>query len=141
MSTSLRPLRPEDGPALQQLERRAGERFREIGMDAVADDEPMSLATLAAYAVAGHGWVATSDDGDALGYVVVDVIDGCAHVEQISVDPDHQGIGVRPRAIDGDDVRDADALRSPGPMSEAAAQVQVTRRMKEIGDVSEYLVA
>jgi GNAT superfamily N-acetyltransferase len=42
--------RGEDGPALREIERRAGERFRSVGLDAVADDEPTSVDELAEYA-------------------------------------------------------------------------------------------
>lgn len=85
---------PEDGPALQRIERRAGERFRVIGRPEVADAEPASLEQLAHYAADGRAWVAVDDDGARIGYVLVDRVDGQAHVEQISVLPDQQGRGV-----------------------------------------------
>ncbi len=94
MTGRIRPATPEDGPALQQIERRAGERFREIGRPEIADDEPATLGELAAYAIEGRAWVALDDHGSPIGYVLVDPVDGQAHVEQISVLPDHQGRGV-----------------------------------------------
>jgi ribosomal protein S18 acetylase RimI-like enzyme len=143
----IRPGRPADGVVLREIERLAGERFREVGMGEVADDEPLSLDTLASYAARRRSWVAvaTEQDGGArpggpapgsdpfaggaparddgsragegttageagegsapagddvgdrgtpVGYLLVDVVDGCAHVEQVSVRPDHQGMGV-----------------------------------------------
>ena len=66
----------------------------------VAEAEPMATAILAAYAQAGRSWVAVDDRDRAVGYVVVDVIDGSAHVEQISVDPDHQGQGLARALLD-----------------------------------------
>jgi GNAT superfamily N-acetyltransferase len=92
--TTVRPARPDDGEVLREIERLAGARFRDIGMDEIADDEPTSLETLAGYAAANRAWVATDDAGTPVGYVIVDVVDGCAHVEQVSVHPDHQGAGV-----------------------------------------------
>jgi GNAT superfamily N-acetyltransferase len=90
----IRAGRAEDGPALREIELRAGERFREVGLPEVADDEPASLDALARYARDGRSWVAV-DAGDVpVGYALVDVIDGCAHIEQVSVRPDHQGTGV-----------------------------------------------
>jgi GNAT superfamily N-acetyltransferase len=89
-----------DGQALQEIERLAGQRFREVGLGWVADDEPASLATLAGYADDGRAWVAVDDAGTPIGYVLVDVVDGCAHVEQVSVRPDHQGAGVGRRLLD-----------------------------------------
>jgi ribosomal protein S18 acetylase RimI-like enzyme len=69
-------------------------------MTHIAEAKPMTTATLTAYAQAGRSWVAVDDSERAVGYAVVDLIDGCAHVEQISVDPDHQGQGLR-RALGG----------------------------------------
>jgi ribosomal protein S18 acetylase RimI-like enzyme len=94
MPVSIRPARPIDGPALRQIERSAGERFRTVGLSDVADDEPASEEVLARYAADGPSWVAVDDAGKPVGYVLVDVVDGNAHVEQVSVHPDHQGVGV-----------------------------------------------
>jgi GNAT superfamily N-acetyltransferase len=88
----IRPAMESDGHRLQEIEVRAGERFRGAGFPEVADDEPFSLEELARYARAGRSWVAISD-GQVVGYVVVDDVDGNAHVEQVSVDPRHQGLG------------------------------------------------
>lgn len=63
-------------------------------MPAVAADEPMSSERLVAYARAGRSWVATDREDHVVGYVVVELIDGCAHVEQLSVRPSHQGQGL-----------------------------------------------
>lgn len=100
MTLEVRPGRPEDGPALRQVERLAGQAFRTLGMDDVADDEPPGLDTLAAYAEAERLWVAAEGPAEPVGYVVVDVVDGCAHVEQVSVRPDHQGTGVGRALLD-----------------------------------------
>ncbi len=54
----------------------------------------MPAADLAAYAKAGRAWVAVDGADEAVGYVVVDAVDGCAHVEQISVVPAHSGKGI-----------------------------------------------
>jgi GNAT superfamily N-acetyltransferase len=91
---TIRPAVTADGPVLREVEREAGEQFREVGMAAIADDDPPSETTLAAYAVAGRSWVAADGDGRIVGYVLVDVVDDAAHVEQISVRPDQQGRGV-----------------------------------------------
>ena len=93
MTVAIRAATAEDGEALRAVERAAGEAFRGVGMDEIADDEPMPAEQLAAYAADGRSWVAVGPAGVA-GYVVVDVVDGNAHVEQISVHPEHQGQGV-----------------------------------------------
>jgi GNAT superfamily N-acetyltransferase len=98
--TSIRPLCAGDGDAVRAIERAAGERFREVGLAFVAEHEPATLEELAAYASAERGWVATTADDDAIGYVLVDVVDGNAHIEQVSVHPAHQGRGVGGALVD-----------------------------------------
>jgi GNAT superfamily N-acetyltransferase len=90
----IRASRVDDGPMMQSIERLAGERFREVGLDRVAEDDPPPVGALAAYATAGRSWVAVDETDQPVGYVVVDVVDGNAHIEQVSVDPAHQGAGV-----------------------------------------------
>jgi len=68
--------------------------FREIGMDSVADDEPLSEAELAAYAMGARSWVAVDDSDQPFAYVLVDEVDGNAHVAQITALPGSQGHGV-----------------------------------------------
>lgn len=99
-SIVLRPAAPSDAAALQEIERLAGERFREVGMPEVADDEPPSSDALAGYATAGRAWVALDGAGTPIGFVLVDVVDGNAHVEQVSVRPDHQGAGIGRALLD-----------------------------------------
>lgn len=80
---------------LQDIERAAGEAFRALGMDSIADDEPLSIDELGAYVAGGRAWVSVDGLDYPLAYLLVDVVDGNAHVEQVSVDPEHshQGLG------------------------------------------------
>jgi GNAT superfamily N-acetyltransferase len=94
MGPTLRPAEPQDLVPLRELERLAGERFRDVGLAHVADHEPPSVDELARYAEDGRAWVADGGSGPPLGYVLVDVVDGCAHVEQVAVHPAHQGRGI-----------------------------------------------
>jgi len=96
----VRPARPEEADDLRAIERRAGVRFRDVGMPGIADDEPPPAEVLATYAADGRSWVAADETDRAVGYVVVDVLDGCAHVEQVSVDPASQGHGVGRALLD-----------------------------------------
>jgi GNAT superfamily N-acetyltransferase len=91
---AIRAARPDDGDVLRRIERLAGQRFREVGLDQVADDEPAPWDRLAAYAADGRSWVVHDGDDAPVAYVLVDVVDGCAHVEQLTVLPDEQGAGV-----------------------------------------------
>lgn len=90
----IRAATTSDAPQLQDVERLASQQFREVGLPQVADDDPGSTDELSSYALDERSWVALDDNGAIVGYVLVDVVDGNAHVEQVSVLPDHQGLGV-----------------------------------------------
>jgi GNAT superfamily N-acetyltransferase len=79
---------------LRTIERLAGARFREVGLDSVAEDEPMSVGALAEYASSGRAWVAVDEADRPVGYILVDVVDGLSHIEQLTVRPDWQRRGV-----------------------------------------------
>ncbi|MCU1484225.1 MAG: hypothetical protein JWN67_971 [Actinomycetia bacterium] len=91
----VRPARAEDLPACQVIEVRAGELFRSVDMDALADDEPFTIDQLAAAEV----WVA-DDGGEVVGYVLTLVLDGVTHVEQVSIDPSVAGRGIGRELLD-----------------------------------------
>lgn len=90
----VRPTVHEDLVKLREIERASGQRYREYGLDNVADDEPAPVDVLARYADDGRSWVAVEESGEPIGYILVDVIDGAGHIEQVSVAPAHQGKGV-----------------------------------------------
>jgi ribosomal protein S18 acetylase RimI-like enzyme len=85
--SSVRPMTAQDLVAVREVELSAGERFRSLDdprLSRCADDEPFDDAELLRYVRDGRAWVAV--DGPALaGFVVVDVLDGSAHVEEIAV--------------------------------------------------------
>jgi GNAT superfamily N-acetyltransferase len=83
-----------DGHRLQDIERLGGEAFRELGMAAIADDEPFTEDELARFRNDGHSWVIVDDTDVPMGYLVVDVVDGNLHVEQVTVDPAYAGRGL-----------------------------------------------
>jgi GNAT superfamily N-acetyltransferase len=84
-----------DLPVLQDIERAAGRTFRDIGMPEIADDDPLPLPVLADRARAGRLWVTVSSSDEPVAYLMADVVDGCLHVEQVSVHPDNarRGLG------------------------------------------------
>ena len=92
---SIRAARPDDLALLVEIERAAGETFRSVGMDLVANDDPGSVEELTAYADAGRAFVSVDAGDRPTGYLLVDVVDAAAHIEQVSVHPDHarRGIG------------------------------------------------
>ena len=64
-------------------------------MDAVADDDPGSVEGLAPYAESCRAFVAAGADDRPFGYLLLDLVDGAAHIEQVTVHPDQarKGIG------------------------------------------------
>ncbi|MFF2813721.1 GNAT family N-acetyltransferase [Streptomyces sp. NPDC058000] len=94
---------PADLPALRALERAAGEPFRALGMARIADDEPPPLELLAEYQRAGRA-LAAYDTGQAgeppRGYLLWDPVDGCRHIEQVSVHPERARRGIGRALID-----------------------------------------
>jgi GNAT superfamily N-acetyltransferase len=90
----IRAARREDAETLGDIERRAGARFRDVGLGHIADAEPFSAAELTEYVEQGRAWAADDERGQLCGYVIADVVDGNGHVEQVSVDPEHQGTGI-----------------------------------------------
>ena len=91
----LREARAEDLPKMRDIEVAAGEAFRTLGMEAVADDAPSSLETLATYQQDDRAWVATNSGDEAVAYILVDVVEQFAHIEQVTVHPlfARQGLG------------------------------------------------
>ncbi len=83
-----------DLTTLRGIETASGQRFREYGLDDVADNEPASVEVLAKYADDGRAWVAVDEAGRPIGFVLVDMVDGGGHIEQVSVASAHQGRGV-----------------------------------------------
>ncbi|MGY1433991.1 GNAT family N-acetyltransferase [Streptomyces reniochalinae] len=86
---------------LQEIERAAGRWFGDIGMDEIADDEPPTLESLESYAHSGGLWVVTPEHGsEPVAYALTEPVDGCLHVEQISVHPDSARRGVGRALLD-----------------------------------------
>jgi GNAT superfamily N-acetyltransferase len=83
----IRVVRADELPALQAIERAAGQPFADIGMAEIADDEPYPLAVLAASERAGLLWVVADEADEPVGYLMASVVDDCLHVDQVSVHP------------------------------------------------------
>ena len=86
------PLRDELS-LLQAIGVAAGQRFAEVGLDTVADDPPQEVAALERRRAAGRAWVSTDREGQPVGFALADVVDGAAHLEELSVIPELNGRG------------------------------------------------
>lgn len=90
-SNSVRFAGPAELERLQHIELSAGRWFAEIGMEEIARDEPFSLSELSEYRDDDRLFVFADDENVPVAYLLVDVVDGCAHIEQVSVHADHAG--------------------------------------------------
>ncbi|HUR49687.1 MAG TPA: GNAT family N-acetyltransferase [Acidimicrobiales bacterium] len=91
---------------LQQVERLSGERFRDVGLAQIADDDPPPVEDLRRYIDDRRCLIAVDDDFEdpeaaIVGYLLLGQVDGNAHIEQVSVIPDRQGRGIGRLLVDG----------------------------------------
>jgi len=91
--------RQDELELLRTLESAAGVLFRGIGMTDIAEHPPPPLQLFEQARQAGRLWVSVDADDHPTGFVLVTLVDGAAHIEQISVHPDHQGQGLGRRMI------------------------------------------
>lgn len=90
----IRPARLADFDEIREIERRAGQAFATVGLAFVADDEPPTQAALHAHLDTATVWVAVDGDDQPIGYACASDVDGEAHLDQVSVDPQHQRHGI-----------------------------------------------
>jgi GNAT superfamily N-acetyltransferase len=100
LSVPIRAVRSDELATLVAIERDAGRAFAAIGMPEIAADDPGSVAELEAFRADGRAWVAVDGDDRPVAYLLGTVVDGCAHVEQVSVAPAFAGRGLGARLID-----------------------------------------
>lgn len=95
----IRPALPADVLGLPAIEAAAGEAFRTVGMPEIADDPLPDVQQLKRHASDGRVRVATVSN-EVVGYALAVVRDGSAHLEQVSVHPDHAGQRIGANLID-----------------------------------------
>jgi len=89
-----------DTDALRAIEVAAGEPFRALGMDSIADDEPPAASALHSVIDDGRAWVSVDEVDRPIGYLLVEIVGGSAHIGQVSVDPTHAGLRIGSALID-----------------------------------------
>jgi len=92
---TIRPARSDDLSVLVEIERAAGDLFRQLDPDLLADHDPGSVEELLPYANDCRAFVSIDAHDRPVGYLLIDLVDGAAHIEQVSVHPDHarKGLG------------------------------------------------
>jgi GNAT superfamily N-acetyltransferase len=99
-AAAIRPPRRDELAALVAIERDAGALFITIGMPEIAYDDPGTVPELEPFRAAGHAWVAVDPDDRPIAYLISAVVDGCAHVEQVSVARAHGRRGLGAALVD-----------------------------------------
>jgi GNAT superfamily N-acetyltransferase len=94
----IRPAVEAELSVLQRLDAAAGASFVSLGMVDVAEDGPLRVETLRQY-LPDHIWVWIENDTPAA-YLVASVVDGNAHIDQVSVHPDHARRRIGAKLID-----------------------------------------
>lgn len=93
MSLHIRPARPDEAEVLPPIERSAGERFRSIGLDELADGDDLPPEFHRPLAEQGSTWVAERD-GRLIGFIACEAFDDALHIWEFSVRQEAQGQGV-----------------------------------------------
>lgn len=73
-------------PVLQGIDVATEQMFRDIGMPEVAEYDPWPLPDLEHSRAAGLLWVIPGAGGEPVAFLMGSQVDGCLHVEQLSVD-------------------------------------------------------
>lgn len=91
----IRAARVDDLEVIRAIEVRAGALFHDVGMSDIALHPVPPAAVLARFVHGGRSWVVVDDAGVPVAFVLVELIDGLAHIEQVSVDPAYgrRGLG------------------------------------------------
>lgn len=90
----IRPARQADVAALAEIERAAGELFRTVGLDIVADGFAPPLDAYRRAIAAGSAWLAETRSAEPAGFVLAGTLDGAGHLIELDVHPDHGRRGV-----------------------------------------------
>lgn len=93
MTLRIRAPRPEEIERLRAIEIDAARRFRDLGMDEIADAPPQSEEALERARGEGRLWLAELD-GNPVGMALTAVLDGQLHLAELDVVLEHRGRGI-----------------------------------------------
>jgi GNAT superfamily N-acetyltransferase len=96
----IRQARHEELELLRTIEHDACRAFADIGLPAIASDPAASIPELEAYRAAGDALVAVDESDRPVAYLLTHLLDGCAHIEQVSVASAHARRGIGAALID-----------------------------------------
>ena len=94
MEIRIRPARLDELEELARVEHEADRRFGVVGIDVIVDAPHPTAADYVQAQKGGRVLVAELPSGALAGFVRMEIVDETAHLEQVSVLPDHVGHGV-----------------------------------------------
>ena len=100
MHVQIRLAQLGDVARMQAIEVDAGDTFRTIGLNSIADDDPPTAELLAAHIDSGTAWIAESGEGLGVGYAIASMVDGEGHLDQVSTIAEAAGYGIGRQLID-----------------------------------------
>jgi GNAT superfamily N-acetyltransferase len=91
----IRSARVADLSVLQEIERAALNVFVDWGRPEIGASDPWTLEELRRHQQQARAWVAVNADDRPVAYLLAAIVDGNAHIEQVSVHPSHarRGLG------------------------------------------------
>ncbi|HWJ72481.1 MAG TPA: GNAT family N-acetyltransferase [Kaistia sp.] len=101
MTVTIRALLPEEAACLPAIERDAAERFREVGLDAIADGEPSPELFIHSVIRKGVALGAVGADKSIVGFALAGLLDGALHIYEISVLAALNGQGIGSALLTG----------------------------------------
>lgn len=101
IAVTVRTAGTEDAGYLPAVERSAGEIFRSIPELAwIADDTIMSVEEHLQAVLAGMSWVAVENDGNIVGFLSAEGVEGDLHICELAVRLDRQRKGIGRRLVE-----------------------------------------
>ncbi len=101
MGTKIRKAIPADADRLPEIEKSAGESFRQLeDLSWIADDDVMSAEEHLRHIKEGTVWVAEEGANRITGFLTAEQGDAELHIHEVSVHADHQGKRIGRRLIE-----------------------------------------
>ncbi len=94
MVAAIRAILPEEAGLLPPIERDAAERFREVGLNTIADGEPSSEPFILSVIRKGVALGAVEVDHGLVGFALAGELDGALHLYELSVRTAFNGQGL-----------------------------------------------
>ena len=92
----IRDARAAELQVLRDIDVATGQMFRDIGMPEIAEYDPWPLPDLEHARAAGLLWVIPGKAGQPVAFLIRSMVDGCLHIDQLSVDPGSARRGLIP---------------------------------------------